>query len=42
MALTDAKIRALKPKIKTYKVSDFGGLYLSVTPKGSKLWRQKF
>jgi len=42
LALTDAKIRALKPKGKTYKVSDFGGLYLSVTSKGSKLWRQKY
>ena len=42
MALTDAKIRALKPRDKTYKISDFGGLYLSVTSKGSKLWRQKY
>lgn len=42
MALTDAKIRALKPKDKTYKASDFGGLYLSVTSKGSKLWRLKY
>lgn len=42
LALTDAKIRALKPKGKSYKVSDFGGLYLSVTSKGSKLWRQKY
>ena len=42
MALTDAKIRAIKPKAKTFKVSDFGGLYLSITPKGSKLWRQKY
>lgn len=37
MALTDAKIRALQPKNKTYKVSDFGGLDLNITPKGSKL-----
>jgi integrase len=42
MALSDAKIRAIKPKAKTFKVSDFGGLYLSITPKGSKLWRQKY
>lgn len=42
MALTDAKIRALKPQAKAYKVSDFGGLYLNVTSKGSKLWRLKY
>ena len=42
MALTDAKIRALKPKDKAYKVSDFGGLYINVTAKGSKLWRFKY
>lgn len=42
MALTDAKIRALKPKAKAYKVSDFGGLYINVTSKGSKLWRLKY
>ena len=42
MALTDAKIRALKPKAKAYKVSDFGGLYINVTTKGSKLWRLKY
>ena len=40
--LTDAKIRALKPKDKAYKVSDFGGLYINVTAKGSKLWRLKY
>lgn len=42
MALTDAKIRALKAKNKAYKSSDFGGLYLYVTSKGSKLWRLKY
>ncbi len=42
LALTDAKIRALKAKSKAYKVSDFGGLYLFVTSKGSKLWRLKY
>ncbi len=42
MALTDAKIRALKPQAKAYKVSDFSGLYINVTTKGSKLWRLKY
>lgn len=36
----------LKPdgdyKGKSYKMSDGGGLYLEVTPKGSKLWRLKY
>ena len=42
MALTDRKIKALKGKPKSYKVADFGGLYIAVTPNGSKLWRQKY
>ena len=42
MALTDAKIRNLKPKDRPYKVADFDGLYIHVTPKGSKLWRFKY
>ncbi len=42
MALTDAKIRALKPKAKPYKVSDFDGLYLYIPANGSKLWRLKY
>lgn len=42
MALTDAKIRALKPKSKAYKVGDFEGLYVQVTPAGSKLWNVKY
>ena len=37
--LTDTLIKSLKPKEKPYKVSDSGGLYLTVTPSGSKLWR---
>lgn len=39
MALTDAAIRALRPAEKTRKVSDGEGLYIEVTPGGSKLWR---
>lgn len=37
--LNDLKIRSLKPQEKPYKVFDGKGLYLLVTPKGSKLWR---
>ena len=42
MALSDTKIKALKPSKKAYRVSDGGGLYLQVTPAGSKLWRYRF
>ena len=42
MALTDAKIRNLKPKERPYKIADFDGLYIHVTVKGSKLWRMKY
>ena len=39
MPLTDVRIRALKPAEKPVKHSDGGGLYLLVTPQGSRLWR---
>ncbi|MEL6693190.1 MAG: Arm DNA-binding domain-containing protein, partial [Pseudomonadota bacterium] len=39
MALTDMKIRALRPETKTKKYSDGGGLHLKVDPTGSPLWR---
>ncbi len=42
MPLNDAKLRNLKPKEKTYKVSDSGGLYIEVTKTGSLLWRLKY
>lgn len=35
MALTDIKIRALKPKEKAYKVADEKGLFLLVKPSGA-------
>jgi integrase len=37
--LSDAAIRALRPALKEFKKSDGGGLYILVTPTGSKLWR---
>lgn len=40
--LTDVRIRNAKPKTKAYKLADGGGLYLEITPTGSKLWRMKF
>ena len=42
MPLSDATIRALKPHDKTYKVSDFEGLFLTVKPTGSRLWHFKY
>jgi integrase len=37
--LSDAKIRAAKPRIKAFKLTDSNRLYLEITPGGSKLWR---
>lgn len=42
MPLTDAKIRNAKPATKPFKLADSGGLFLLVTPSGSKLWRYRF
>ncbi|MGI9350155.1 MAG: tyrosine-type recombinase/integrase [Rhizobiaceae bacterium] len=42
MALTDARIRNLKPKEKPYKTADYDGLYVLTNPHGSKLWRFKY
>lgn len=42
MALTDPKIRALKPTESQYKKFDEKGLYVLVKPNGSKLWQHKF
>lgn len=42
MPLSDAKIRAAKPKDKPYKLSDEKGLYLQIHPNGSKYWRHKY
>ncbi|MEX3763697.1 tyrosine-type recombinase/integrase [Paraburkholderia phenoliruptrix] len=42
MSLTDVKIKQAKPREKLYKISDERGLYLEVTPTGSKWWRFKY
>jgi integrase len=39
MPLTDTRIRNAKPKALRYKLSDGGGMYLLVTPKGASYWR---
>ena len=42
MSLSDASIKALKPKAATYAVTDEKGLSLQVTSTGSKLWRFRY
>ncbi|MEI6314838.1 MAG: integrase arm-type DNA-binding domain-containing protein [Syntrophus sp. (in: bacteria)] len=42
MALSDTKIKKAKPSEKQIKLFDGGGLFLLVTPQGSKLWRLKY
>lgn len=40
--LTDVKIRAARPRPKSYKLTDANRLYLLVTPAGGKLWRWSY
>jgi integrase len=42
MPLTDAKVRALKPRDKPYRLGDAGGLYVEVATNGSRYWRMKY
>jgi len=42
MALTDTAIRLAKPGPTERKLADEKGLYLLLTPSGSKLWRLKY
>jgi len=42
MKLSDTAIKNAKPKDKTYKLFDGGGLYLEVSTNGHKYWRQKY
>lgn len=42
MKLTDKAIKSAKPKDKPYKMSDGEGMFLLISPNGSKLWRLKY
>lgn len=42
MKLTDLAVKNAKGKDKPYKLSDGDGLFLYVTPGGSRLWRLKY
>jgi integrase len=39
MKLNDVAVRKAKPEAKAYRMADGGGMYLEVTPNGSKYWR---
>jgi Arm DNA-binding domain len=40
--LTETEVRAIKPLRYLRKISDGGGLYLLVTPKGGRWWRYAY
>ena len=40
--LSDLKCRTAKPRDRAYKLFDGGGMYLYVTPSGSKTWRLRY
>jgi integrase len=42
MPLNDIAIRSAKPKDRTFKLFDSGGLYLEVSTAGGKYWRWKY
>lgn len=42
MPLSDRAVRNAKPQNAIYRLYDSGGLYVEVTPKGSKYWRLKY
>jgi hypothetical protein len=42
MRLTDSKIKAAKPAPRTFRLSDGGGLYLEITPSGTKTFRFRY
>jgi hypothetical protein len=42
MPLTDSQVRNLAAGSRRYRRSDDRGLYVEVSPTGSKLWRYKY
>lgn len=42
MALSDTKLRNLKPADKSYQEADEGGLFVEVMPGGAKVWRMRY
>ena len=41
-ALTNVRIRALKPRPKVYRVADMHGLCLEIRPTGARSWRFRY
>ncbi|HLJ95430.1 MAG TPA: integrase arm-type DNA-binding domain-containing protein [Gemmataceae bacterium] len=41
-SLSDPRARNAKPKARPYKISDGEGLFLLITPSGSKYWRLRY
>ncbi len=42
MALTDTRLKNVKPSDKAYQESDGGGLFVEVMPGGAKVWRIRY
>ncbi len=42
MALSDTKLRNMKPADKGYQEADEGGLFIEVMPGGAKVWRMRY
>lgn len=42
MALSETKLRNLKPREKAYQEADEGGLFVEVMPGGAKVWRLRY
>ncbi|WP_423804245.1 Arm DNA-binding domain-containing protein, partial [Nitrosomonas nitrosa] len=42
MSLTETTLKAMKPKEKTYIVTDERGLYIEVFPTGGMIWRCRY
>ncbi|RDH82687.1 MAG: integrase [endosymbiont of Galathealinum brachiosum] len=42
MALTETKLKNLKPRVKSYQMSDGNGLFIEVMSGGKKVWRLRY
>lgn len=42
MAMTDTKLRNLKPGAKAYQEADESGLFVEIMPGGAKVWRMRY
>ncbi len=40
--LSPSRINNAKPRAKTYKLSDGGGLFVEISPGGQKTWRYQY